>query len=208
MTTASTSFATNRSTPSLPPLIGLIGKPYVGKDTVAHYLIDRYRFVQCAFGDHIKLVAMQHYDLSLAQVTTSLKDRIDPRWNKTPREILQYVGRTSRHIAPRIWIDKLMNTIVTPMRASGQSIVISDVRDPMEADAIKAAEGILWRILRPEATILAQRYGMPPASQQDSLEQGLEGYPADQTLTNIGTLADLYRQVDTFISPLAPQHVP
>jgi hypothetical protein len=62
MTTVSASFATNRSTPPLPPLIGLIGRPYVGKDTVAHYLIDRYRFVQCAFGDHIKLVAMQHYD--------------------------------------------------------------------------------------------------------------------------------------------------
>lgn len=186
--------------PDHPPrLIGIAGRPYAGKDTVAHHLVQHYRFVHGAFGDPIKLVTMQLYGLSLAQVTTGLKDRIDPRWNKTPRELLQHTGRSARQAAPDVWVRHLMANLVHPMLACGQSVVISDVREPIEAEAIRKAGGILWRVHRPDADQIATRNGMTTASRGDQLEQGLEDLPVEAVLRNDDSLAALYRAIDNLM---------
>ena len=196
------------STPMNPaslPLIGVCGLPYAGKDSIIQYLATQYQVMQCAFGDPIKLATMQIYGLSLAQVTTGLKDRVDPRWRKTPRELLQHTGATARQAAPHVWVHALMTTVVHPMLAAGLAVGISDVREPIEAEAIRAAGGIIWRVIRPDAKTIAQRLGMPTSSGNNPLEQGLEGIPVQATLVNDGTLDDLHRQIDLLVHQLS-QH--
>lgn len=178
------------------PLIGLIGHPYSGKDTVGLYLAIRQKWMMAAFGDKIKLVAMQVYSLSLAQVTTQLKEVIDPRWNKSPRELMQGIGELRQIATPDTWIKPLFRDVVNPLLALNTPVVISDVRVAEEADAILQAGGVLWRVLRPNVTDLAKQKGMTPHTQNHRLEQALPAYATQAVLQNNADLEHLYWQID------------
>ena len=73
-------------------IIALGGKKGSGKDTLANYLVDKYNFTRYAFGDPVKLVCKELFDLTEDQLHGSLKDTVDKRLGITPREIFQKIG--------------------------------------------------------------------------------------------------------------------
>ena len=76
-------------------IIGLVGKKGSGKDTMADFLVENYHFKQYAYAEPLKKLCQDLFCLTDAQVNChALKETIDERWNKSPRQILQQVVHT------------------------------------------------------------------------------------------------------------------
>lgn len=134
-------------------IIGLGCTAQVGKDTAAEYLEKRYpgRVKRVAFADKLKKVCMDLFGLTYEQCygPQEIKEKIDSRYNLTPREIMMGVGEKMRQIFPNIWVDTVFYTTISEWEKEGYDcFVISDVRYPNEGDRIHDKGGSVAKIIR------------------------------------------------------------
>lgn len=183
-------------TTALPPLVGLIGKKRVGKDTFAAVLVEEFGFARVAFADPLKEMALTidpiigngvrgsvpvHMRLSTAVALPGGWERVKDEYPEA-RRFLQRLGDGVRQFDPEFWVRAGMYTAHDLRGAPGQyvrdphPVVITDVRYPNEADAIREAGGTLVRIVRP---------GVDDGDTHPS-ETALDGYATDSTVRNIG----------------------
>jgi hypothetical protein len=102
------------------------------------------------------------------------------------RGLLQRMGTEvgREMISQTIWVDLAMKEA-----AKHDLVVITDVRFPNEAEAIKAQGGVLWRIQRPY---------VGPANTHPS-ETALDGYEFDAIVENNGFVEDLHEKIDKLL---------
>lgn len=117
----------------------------------------------------------------------------------TGRELLQKIGtEVGRSIHPETWINALFSDYTLELRRvpninGGTTIadgypnwIITDVRFPNEADAIRARGGVVIRVNRPTVVI-----------DQHASEISLDDYNKfDYIIENTGSLDDLHRNVE------------
>ena len=130
-------------------IIGLIGNKYAGKDTAGDYLVSEHEFVKISFATPIKVVCKYLFSLTEEQLHDPLeKEKIEPYWNMTPRQMFQKVGTDlfRNHFDPDFWIKQLESKHL--VSNDGSNIVCCDVRYPNEANLIKKYKGILIKIER------------------------------------------------------------
>ena len=185
-------------------IIGLGTTAQVGKDTTAAYLEERYPldgpgpfFVKrVAFADKLKEITMSLFELSYEQCygDKDVKEAVDPRYGKSPRQILQEVGERMRSIInPHIWVDTVFSNVIPELAAQGyNTFVISDVRYPNEADKVHAAGGGVVKITRPGS---GTSVGASHASETSM--NSYEGF--DFHIDNDGSLNYLYSQADALM---------
>ena len=140
-------------------IIGVVGFINSGKDTIADYLVNIHQFRRESFANSLKDAVAQVFgwDRDMLEGRTrqsrEWREQVDPWWakrlnmpNLTPRWILQYWGTEvcRRSFHDDIWIAALENKL----RSSNDDIVISDCRFPNEIKSIKAAGGIVIRVVR------------------------------------------------------------
>lgn len=138
-------------------LIGIVGKMGSGKDTLAETLMAHNpRVARIALADGVKNLATALFDLNPEQAYGSqeAKARIDERWEKSPRQLLQLFGtEVGRACHKDVWVRYLLREIKARESAAptpeAPVWVVPDVRFPNEADAIRAAGGVVVRIFRP-----------------------------------------------------------
>ena len=116
-------------------VIGLGCTAQVGKDTAAEYWEEKYpgKVKRVGFADKLKQICMLLFGLSYEQCygPKEVKEAIDPRYGKTPREIMQGVGEKMREIYPDIWVDTVFYTTIPEWQKEGfDCFVVSDVRYP------------------------------------------------------------------------------
>ncbi|MEV1109972.1 hypothetical protein AB0I95_15155 [Micromonospora sp. NPDC049751] len=136
------------------PLVGLIGRKQVGKDTVAARLVERHGYVRYAFADNVRKVALAIdplIDIGFEYVPLSAVVEEDG-WEMGKqlypdvRQVLQRIGTEAiREIDPYFWIRAVMDVVEADVRP----VVITDVRFHNEAEAIRRAGGLLVRVIRP-----------------------------------------------------------
>lgn len=202
-------------------IIGVCGFIGSGKDTIADYLVNFHEFRRESFANSLKDAVAQVFgwDRTLLEGRTKSarewREQVDPWWaerlgmpNLTPRWILQYWGtevcRKSFH--DDIWIASLENKL----RNSTDDVVISDCRFPNEIKSIKAAGGIVIRVVRgpePEWYEVAKYAN----SGLDMFKEKLESYGIhasetawvgtdfDFVLDNNETIDDLFTQVKSLV---------
>lgn len=180
-------------------IIGLGFKARTGKGEVASWLVRRHGFIEVAFADALKRACVEIFGLTESQVYGDQKDRPDPFWNDTPRNILQKVGTEClrRGYRDDVWIKALEREIRDP--ASPETVdadwVVSDCRFPNECEAIREWGGKLVRIERPDAPSIA--------TGQHASETALERWCGwDYQLINNLTLDDLHAKVDIMLEVL------
>lgn len=167
-------------------IIGLVGKKQVGKDTVAQYLVNYYDFIQHAYAAPLKKACQVLFLLESEQLHVNrLKEQTDPRWGKTPREMMQLVGTDlfRQHVDQDFWV-KHMEHWLNEHTDKNKNIVISDVRFQNEADLIRKKGGVLWLIERD--TVFHDNH--------QSETQHI--HHIDTTIVNNTSLDDLYTQIN------------
>ncbi|MEU1309191.1 hypothetical protein ABZ419_09900 [Streptomyces cinnamoneus] len=174
------------------PIIGLSGPAGSGKNTAVGALIAA-GWQQRAFADKVKgfLVAMNPTLVDGEVVEGySLAEHVDAfGWDllkKDPvvRGLLQRCGTEAGRgvLGENVWVDALFHDAET-----WGPTVITDVRFPNEAEAIRERGGLVVRIKRPSGT--------PIREADHTSETALDEWPFDAVLINDGTVEDLREQL-------------
>ncbi|MFB8020094.1 hypothetical protein ACFC36_16210 [Streptomyces rubiginosohelvolus] len=176
-----------------PTLIGLAGAARSGKDTTASFLVDM-GWRRKAFADPIREF-LYRMDLWLADGeggSLPLNATVDERgWEAAKEEhfevrgLLQRCGTEAGRglLGPDVWVEALFRSL-----QPGAPTVISDVRFPNEARAIKERGGLVVQVRRPKQILID---GADHIS-----ENALADWDFDATLLNVGTLDDLRRSAE------------
>ena len=127
-------------------LIGITGKARAGKDSFANALV-QCGYQRVAFADALKLatavIANEPIHLFFDEVT---KEYHTDALGMTRRKALQAVGKAVRDsLGEHVWV----NRALANWKSQGKPLtVVTDVRYPNEADAVRALGGIIIRINR------------------------------------------------------------
>jgi len=127
-------------------LIGLIGCKNSGKDTVADFLVEKHDFKKKSFADTLKKMCKLLFRLEDCQLHDALlKEEMDPRWDMTPRKMMQLVGTDMvRNVLDQNFWLKHMDLYLH--EELPERLVVPDVRFQNEADWIRKHNGVLIRI--------------------------------------------------------------
>lgn len=190
---------TTRPTPTRP--IGLIGHQGAGKDTVAGFLVKDFGYQQAAYADALRmeiyyaihasegtlrgLRAQESRVAFLSYLKNHKRDAPDTitGW---PRMLMQAWGTMRRDLrGDDYWVRRL------PIEPD---MVVSDVRFVNEVHTVRAAGGVIWRIMRP---------GHFPGTHVS--ERELEDGVADAIVVNDGSIDALRTHVRaTYMSMMQP----
>ena len=131
-------------------IVGLAGKARSGKDTVGSHLINDHGFHHTYFAKSLKEACRSIFHLTHAELWGEDKGRRNDFWDATPRHLLQQVGTEvmRTHFDPEIWVKSVECEI---RQWPTHNWVITDVRFPNEAEAVKRWGGRVYRIVRPGA---------------------------------------------------------
>lgn len=188
-------------------IIGLGHRARSGKDTLADYLVKQHGFIKVSFATPLKEAARDIFLLTDEQMYGDLKEVVDPRWGRTPRDILQKLGTESvRNVfGPNVWINRCFYGL-DPKK----NYVIADVRFVNEALAVKSWGGYvvqvnrqslppikrgkpsLWDRVKAYVTLKPQPLGAWIGHQSETDLLDFKGW--DGLVQNDGTLEDLYRR--------------
>ncbi|CAM9636550.1 unnamed protein product [Phaeothamnion confervicola] len=179
-------------------VIGIVGQKGSGKDTLADYLVARYRFTKRAFADPIKKVCTEAFLFTEDQLYGDNKEDIDPRWGISPRTAMQMFGTdmARERLGPDHWIKHMRQWINNRKERamylqyddSNDCLVISDVRFQNEAEFVRTfPKNVLIRVTR-------QNHQNPVDSHVS--EQENQEITADITLSNDGSFDELFEKFD------------
>lgn len=208
-------------------IIGISGLAGSGKDTAAGFLLSRSGFVKISLADPIKRFAMDVWEFSNEQLWGASKYRNAPDYRYelspnnflTPRHVLQHLGTEGgRAIDYDVWIRYAIRTASRLLEDSDciytqrdglernpaaggptKAVVIPDVRFINEIEHIKRAGGKLLRVVRPGA-------GLEGSFAEHQSEAEMANIPDelfDTVIQNTGTLEDLKRNVEDFVTTLS-----
>lgn len=104
--------------------IGIVGKLGSGKTSLANYLVAEFGYTKMSFADPMKDIAKEFFDVEKGR----------PLY----RELMQKLGTDwFRSIDPDVWVKHLLK------RATGDRMVVDDVRFPNEAKGLLDAGWLL-----------------------------------------------------------------
>lgn len=160
-------------------LIGITGKKFNGKDTVADYIVKEYNGTKLSLAYPVKEICMRYLGYSLDELyhPDKKEEEVTHFPFITPRKAMQFVGGVFRELSPDVWIEYLKSNL-----DKDKLNLIADVRYPNEANICD----IVIRVIRPEIV----------NDDTDKSENSLDDYETTFTVINDGSLEDLYKKVD------------
>lgn len=191
---------------ALPKIIGLAGKKGCGKSTLASHL--RWYLdgaVEYSFALPLKRAIREVFgfddkQLGLSPDPDNTKESRDEFWGETPRKIMQVVGTelfrdklaelfpdNERFGKGNIWISAFEKWLQG--NTKHEHVIVSDVRFPNEAEAIRKLGGEIWLIERPSLS-----------AQTDSHSSEQIQFSPDRVIVNDAT------SVDDFVKSFFPFH--
>ncbi|NUV86621.1 hypothetical protein G6W61_10425 [Streptomyces sp. KAI-26] len=181
------------------PLIGLAGAARSGKDTAAQALLES-GWTRRAFADKVRemLYAFDPYVLDTRNEVWNVSVAVDQYGWDGAKEQLPEIRTYLQELATEggravlgedVWVDALFHD-----HGTWGPTVITDVRFPNEAEAIRARGGLVVAIQRPGQELIA-------AAEHVS-ENALAGYLFDDVILNDGSAAQLHDRVRQLLALL------
>lgn len=168
-----------QKTPTTPTVIALTGRPGVGKDTVAGMLAPALGFQRVAFADALRREIAEAWRLPVVMLT----DRTTKEWTLTalaigmcsdtgfvswcheqgeslteprsPRWVMQNWGDYKRRYTPDHYAQIVARWVQRQIGTGWSRIVITDLRYPVECEALEPFGAQIIRINRPTSAPLA-----------------------------------------------------
>lgn len=164
------------------PIIGIAGRPYAGKKTVAEYIKQEYRCATYAFNDPVKSM-LKVLGLENQQLNSWRKD--EPYWEykTTPGYMLETLEAWGRdEINQDLWVLATARRLEHLSQINPDTtMLITDVTRQNQADFVRS-HGFLIHVERPiQRTVGSARRSENPVNIQDS----------DHIIINGGSLEDL-----------------
>jgi hypothetical protein len=177
-----------------PLLVGLTGLARSGKDTVACRLREAHGFDSDSFAGPIRECVARVLNVDPAKLEEIKESPIPWLGHVTPRRMMQTLGTEwgREMIHPAMWVLSCMRRTGVRQR-HGYSVVISDVRFDNEAEAIRAAGGVVWRVVRASAGISGGHVS----------EAGVRNDLIDRVIPNNSSFEMLYAAVDANVAALS-----
>jgi hypothetical protein len=155
----------------MPRVVAFAGEKHSGKTTAADLLSGNLeRPAKFAFADALKRSAQAMFGFTSAQLWGSLKDVIDPRYGKTPRDLVIWLGTQVRKNLgiefPEggcLWTQHFRTLVKT---TDADIVVVEDCRFPDEVDAIREYGGKVI-VIEPEEE---KRNKGPPVHESEDVE--------------------------------------
>lgn len=170
-------------------IIGLSGKKYNGKDTVADYLVANHYFKKFSLATPVKDITMLAFGLDEEQVYNPLyKDAMLNHYpHKSPRQLMEYVGNKFREEFPTIWIENLRNRM---LQDKSKFCVIADIRFPNELELC-------------DYVIRVEREGLSTNTSTAISETALDNHKFDYYVKNeTNNLNNTYAQAENIIQEI------
>lgn len=176
-------------------IIGLSGFGGSGKDTIASFLEDDFKFERRAFADKVRQFALllnaflPEANATYSQLISLLGYEQAKREHTCVRDYLVRIGHGARTtLGSTVWLDAALPPLETEagrcLIEKGGLYVYSDVRYLNEATRIREYGGSVWRVARP---------GCLPAHETERVS--LEGVECDVVIDNKSDLSDLRHKV-------------
>lgn len=178
-------------------IIGLSGKFGSGKDTACDFIIHEFpNFGQYAFAYRLKEVVSLLTNSSINDTLSQEGKAIIPQgFDKSIGQLLQIVGEgLCEIISPELWVNCVLEN---PKREN--TIVLSDTRKKIEANAIMKRDGLLIRINGDPADIRKINKAKRDLNHRSEIE--LDDYPFDYIIENNGTKEELNNKILFIIYP-------
>ena len=143
-------------------VIGICGKKFNGKDTIADHIVKNYGYTKISLGDPIKHALKEIFCFTDEQLWGSKKEIVDHYWNITPRELMQYFGTNCfrdkfgsdyPQIGDNIWVLVLRRKIQKLIEEGITKIIVPDLRFPNEEAVIREFNGTVIRVIRTSINI-------------------------------------------------------
>lgn len=164
-----------------PRIIGLLGRAGRGKDTVAAYIIKKHpHYINVKFAKIIKQIAAILFDWN-EEIESVQKNAVDSRWNISPREAMVFITKVFQD---KMGADFFSKRIFE--KHKDDSIIITDLRYEPDIYEIKKRGGIIIKILR-------------DTEPDYEWERDIDGFYADYTIYNNGTLEELYDKINQIV---------
>ncbi len=174
-------------------LLGLLGRKGVGKDLLADYLVQQYKYEKGSIAAPLKEGCRILFGFSHDQVHGQGRDQLDHRYGLTPRAILQRVGTDfiRKEFREDFWIDRLL---INPQLSR---LVISDVRFPNEVRKIQERGG---KVIRLSCSLAPKDTHQSNEHQSEAGVDLIREY--DGHIVNDGSVNELYRRMDCLMERL------
>lgn len=164
-------------------LIGLIGAPNSGRKIVGQHLVDSYGFARVRFGDAIdrmlRVLGADDEHLSGTGMHQPIYELGGRSFQYAKQALGYHFGR--RMMSENLWVHPWRRAIE---KVAG-NIVVDDIRFNNEAEAVRAAGGVIVRVERPTK----------PGVINQTMRVMMQIRP-DAVLFNSGTTDELIRMVD------------
>ena len=167
-------------------IIAFTGAAGSGKSTAARVLVEDFGYNLVKFAGPLKDM-LRAIGLNESEIEGHLKgEPCDLLGGQTPRHAMQTLGTEwgRQMICDTLWIDIWESRVL-----EHDFVVVDDMRFSNEAARVRAFGG---RIIRVDRRDLSMFKG---TNRQHASEAQLSGVPADQTISNNGSLADFINDV-------------
>ena len=178
-------------------IIAVTGRKQHGKNTVCDVLAE-HGFTIIGFADTLKDLSYavdpiigisRHGDpIYLAEAVDELGWEYVKENYPEARRFLQRMGTEGarKHLGDSVWIDSWAKKVYA---LQGANVAVSDLRFANEAEAVRAHDGLVWKVVRPSRVTTT-------TADQHASETELESIATDHIFINDGTLADLAAKVE------------
>jgi len=171
-------------------IIGIIGKKYHGKDTVAEFMKECGHFEQMAFAEPLKEACRALFSFDDDQLYGDKKEVVDEFWKITPRKVYEFIGtdicrkqmNTIIPVKEDFWVECMRRRL---KNVEG-NIIISDIRFPNEAKLVKDMGGFTIKVSRPV---------IEDDDDQHESESLIDCIDFDYAINNTGSLEELRLKV-------------
>tara|TARA_B100000424_G_C22829334_1_gene443129 strand:- start:211 stop:798 length:588 start_codon:yes stop_codon:yes gene_type:complete len=189
----------------LPKIIAVCGYKRSGKDTIAKYLNKKYNYKHLKITYKLKECLKLLFDLRDHELETDKKEKINKKWNVTPRKLMQFIGTEIfqykiQEILPDIdkkfWIKTfLTDSLVNNLRNKKDfHIVISDIRFIHEYEELKKLNIPISVIKVTNDNIMIDSNEELHISEREFIK-----IPYDKEILNNSSFDDMYKKIDEYI---------